>query len=177
MPVPRRLSRTSNWSTSCCGTGRIRSFGRSSRRRSRRTSRRCCPCCWRRIESAFSSLLIETGKAARALLELDESDLREIIDSLDDATVAAICSSSAPDDAADLLDALDDQRRERILEQLGTTQSAKLESLLEGEEETAGSLMNTEFLALHEEMTVAQAVEEIRQSPRKEAFFYVYLRR
>lgn len=120
------------------------------------------------------SLLIETGKAARALLELDDSALREIIDSLDDATVAAICSSSAPDDAADLLDALDDERRERILELLGTTQSAKLESLLEGEEETAGSLMNTEFLALNEEMTVAQAVEEIRQYPRKEAFFYLY---
>jgi Mg/Co/Ni transporter MgtE len=41
------------------------------------------------------SLLIETGKAARALLELDGSDLHEIIGSLDDATVAAICSSSA----------------------------------------------------------------------------------
>ncbi|HEX9162372.1 MAG TPA: magnesium transporter [Thermoanaerobaculia bacterium] len=120
------------------------------------------------------SLLIEAGKAARALLELDPSDLREIIDPLDDATIAAICSSSAPDDAADLLDALDDERRERILELLGATQSAKLESLLEGEEETAGSLMNTEFLALDENFTAAQSIEAIRQYPRKETFFYVY---
>jgi magnesium transporter len=120
------------------------------------------------------SLLIEAGKAARALLDLDEKDLNEIIDSLDDSTVAAICSSSAPDDAADLLDSLDDERRARILEVLGATQGAKLESLLEGEEETAGSLMNTEFLALDEELTVAQAIEAIRQYPRKESFFYVY---
>lgn len=120
------------------------------------------------------SLLIEAGKAARALFELDERDLNEILDSLDDPTLASICSSSAPDDAADLLDFLDDERRARVLEILGATQGAKLESLLEGEEETAGSLMNTEFLALDEELTVMQAIEAIRQYPRKESFFYVY---
>jgi magnesium transporter len=120
------------------------------------------------------SLLIESGKAARALLDLDEADLNEILESLDDSTLASVCSSSAPDDAADLLDVLDEERRARILELLGATQGAKLESLLEGEEETAGSLMNTEFLALGEEMTVAQAIEAIRQYPRKESFFYCY---
>jgi magnesium transporter len=120
------------------------------------------------------SLLIEAGKAARALFELDERDLNEILDDLDDATLASICSSSAPDDAADLLDFLDEERRGRILEILGATQGARLESLLEGEEETAGSLMNTEFLALDEDLTVAQAIEAIRQYPRKESFFYVY---
>lgn len=120
------------------------------------------------------SLLIEAGKAARALFELDDRDLEEILESTDDATLASICSSSAPDDAADLLDVLDEDRRGRILEILGATQGAKLESLLEGEEETAGSLMNTEFLALDEDLTVAQAIEAIRQYPRKESFFYVY---
>ena len=120
------------------------------------------------------SLLIEAGKAARALFELDERDLNEILEDLDDATLASICSSSAPDDAADLLDFLDEERRARILEILGATQGARLESLLEGEEATAGSLMNTEFLALDEDLTVAQAIEVIRQYPRKESFFYVY---
>lgn len=120
------------------------------------------------------SLLIEAGKAARALLELDEADLQGMFDELDDSTLAAICSSSAPDDAADLLDALDEERRQSVLEMLGATQGAKLESLLEGEEETAGALMNTDFLAIEEEMTVAQAIELIRQYPRKESFFYVY---
>jgi magnesium transporter len=120
------------------------------------------------------SLLVEAGKAARALLELDESDLHEILESVDDATLASICSSSAPDDAADLLDFLDEERRNRVLELLGATQGAKLESLLEGEEETAGSLMNTEFFALDEDLTVGEAIEAIRRYPRKDSFFYVY---
>ena len=120
------------------------------------------------------SLLIEAGKAARAILNLVEDDLRDIVSNLDDSSLAAICSSSAPDDAADLLDTLPDGRRERVLQLLGTTQGAKLASLLEGEEETAGALMNTEFLALDEELTVAQSIDAIRQYPRKESFFYVY---
>jgi magnesium transporter len=120
------------------------------------------------------SLLIESGKAGRALLDLDEAGLQEILAAVDDATLASICSSSAPDDAADLLDLLDDERRTRVLQALGAAQGAKLESLLQGEEETAGSLMNTEFLALNEDLTVAEAIEAIRLYPRKESFFYVY---
>lgn len=120
------------------------------------------------------SLLIESGKAARVLLELDEADLRQMFDELDDSTLAAICNSSAPDDAADLLDTLEEDRLQAVLQLLGATQGAKLESLLEGEEETAGALMNTDFLAIEEEMTVAHAIESIRQYPRKESFFYVY---
>ena len=120
------------------------------------------------------SLLIEAGKAARVLLELEIPDLNELLESIDDPTLGAICSSSAPDDAADLLDLLDDERRARILELLGASQSAKLASLLEGEEETAGSLMNSNFLALDEEMSVSEAIGAIRQFPRKESFFYVY---
>jgi magnesium transporter len=120
------------------------------------------------------SLLIEAGKAARALLELDDADLQALLAQLDDGSLASICSSSAPDDAADLLDTLDDERRQRILALLGAAQSAKLEALLEGEEETAGSLMTTQFLALDEDLTVAEAIEAIRRYPRKDSFFYVY---
>ncbi|HVT45227.1 MAG TPA: magnesium transporter [Thermoanaerobaculia bacterium] len=119
-------------------------------------------------------LLIEAGKAARVLLDLGTNEMLEIIADLDDATLAAVCSSSATDDAADLLDALDEERRQAILDRLDPSRGAKLESLLVGDEETAGSLMNTEFLALDEDLTVASAIEAIRKYPRKDSFFYVY---
>src|ERR1043166_326731 len=75
------------------------------------------------------SLLIEAGKAARALFELDDDELQAVLGQLDAHTRAAVCSASAPDDAADLLDTLDDERRQRIFTMLGAAQSAKLESL------------------------------------------------
>lgn len=120
------------------------------------------------------SILIESGKAARVLLELDPDAMPEFIQEFDDATLAAICTSSAPDDAADLLDVLDESRREEVLARLDPSRGAKLESLLVRDRETAGSLMNTEYLALDEDMTVAEAIEAIRQYPRKDSFFYVY---
>lgn len=120
------------------------------------------------------ALLAEAGKAARVLLELDPNELSDVFSNLDDGMIAAICRSSAPDDAADLLDALDDERREEVLEKIGTSHGANLEALLEQEEPTAGSLMTTEYLALNEDLTVANAIEAIRQYPRKDSFFYVY---
>ncbi|HVR41941.1 MAG TPA: magnesium transporter [Thermoanaerobaculia bacterium] len=120
------------------------------------------------------ALLIEAGKAGRVILELDEEHLHEILASIDDDTLAAICSSSAPDDAADLLEILDEPRREAVLARLGAAKGANLEALLTQEQATAGSLMNTEYLALDESLTVAEAIEKIRRYPRKEGFFYVY---
>jgi magnesium transporter len=119
-------------------------------------------------------LLTDAGKAARVILELDADHLVHLVSELDDATIAAICTSSAPDDAADLLDVLPAGRRESVLERLGPARGAKLEALLEHEEATAGSLMTTEFLALDESITVAEAIEAIRRYPRKDSFFYVY---
>jgi len=118
-------------------------------------------------------ILVEAGKAGRVLLELDDSDLLDVIKSLDDSTLASVCGSSASDDAADLLDTLSDERRERVLALLDTV-GTRLESLLEGEEETAGSLMTTQYLALEDSLTVGNAIEAIRGYPRKDSFFYVY---
>lgn len=120
------------------------------------------------------AVLIESGKAGRVLLELDQDELEPVLAEVDDETFAAICSSSAPDDAADLLDVIDDQRRGAILERLGAAPGAGLEALLASEEETAGSIMTTDYLALDESLTVSRAMEAIRNYPRKDSFFYVY---
>lgn len=118
-------------------------------------------------------ILIDAGKAGRVMLELDNKDLLALIAAIDDVTLAAICNSSASDDAADLLDGLSEERRGTVLLLLDSG-GARLESLLEGEEQTAGSLMTTEFLAIDEKMTVEKAIEAIRDYPRKDSFFYVY---
>lgn len=120
------------------------------------------------------ALLIETGKAASSLLELERDEFGDIAGELEDAILISICRSSAPDDAADLLDLLPGDRREQILAKLGGDQGTALEALLEQDEPTAGSIMTTDFLALREDLAVTEAIEAIRRYPRKESFFYVY---
>src|SRR5688572_17145701 len=92
------------------------------------------------------ALLIELRKAGRVLLEIDRDELLDLVSHLDDDTIKAICTSSAPDDAADLLDLLDEERRERILAGLDQGESAHLEGLLVHERPTAGSVMTTDYL-------------------------------
>ena len=69
----------------------------------------------------------------------------------------------APDSAADLLNALDDQRSEDILEEMEDEPAADVEKLLEYDEDTAGGMMTNYFLALSQDATVLQAIEEMRK--------------
>jgi magnesium transporter len=68
----------------------------------------------------------------------------------------------APDSAADLLNALDDQQSEEILEEMEDEPAADVEELLDYDEDTAGGMMTNYFLALPQDATVLDAIEEMR---------------
>ena len=69
-----------------------------------------------------------------------------------------------PDDAADLIVDLDQERRLPILEAVPEPKQAKIRALLSYNPETAGGLMSPNFLALSRDTTVASALDEVRQS-------------
>ena len=106
--------------------------------------------------------------AADVLSEMNRPLAVSILDDLIDqeiAYAALLLEQMAPDDAADILQALDAERRARLLSQVDPDLARKLSQLMRYGEETAGGLMTTEFLALRDGMTVAQAIEHIRGSP------------
>ena len=96
--------------------------------------------------------------------ELDTGHQVEFIENRSDAEAAEILGSMAPDDAADLIAELDQERRLPILGLLPEPQQRKVRSLLSYNPETAGGLMSPDFLCLPETDTVTQALEAIRAS-------------
>ncbi len=96
--------------------------------------------------------------------ELDEHHRLEFIRERPDAQVAAVIARMAPDDAADLIGEIDQERRLRILELVPPAHRRKIESLLGYNPSTAGGLMSVEFLALGEQDTASQAIERVRSS-------------
>jgi len=106
---------------------------------------------------------IDTEVAAEALSEMDPETQAQIIESLDAGKAADILEEMAPDEAADVLGELEEETSEEILEEMESAPKAEVEELLEYDENTAGGLMNTEFIAVHEDATVADAVEALRQ--------------
>ena len=96
--------------------------------------------------------------------ELDEHHQLEFIRERPDSQVAAVVARMAPDDAADLIVEIDQERRGRILALLPSTQRRQIEALLGYNPSTAGGLMSPDFISLLPADTVAQALEKVRSS-------------
>lgn len=103
--------------------------------------------------------------AADALAEMQTPLAVTVIEDLleeDPAFAGRLMELMAPDDAVDLLQALDDPEREHLLRQIEGEPADELFELSKYDEESAGGLMTTDFLALREDMTVREAIEFIR---------------
>ena len=96
------------------------------------------------IEAVGQDLELE----ADVFEELDTEHQTEFVRSRSDAEAARLLSSMAPDDAADLIGDIDQERRLPILALLPEPQQRKVRSLLSYHPETAGGLMSPDFLCL-----------------------------
>jgi len=113
-------------------------------------------------ESIFEN--IDSEVAADALTEVDPDIQASILESLETETAADIVEEMSPDHAADALSELGEETSEEILEEMENAPKSEVRELLEFEEDTAGGMMNTEFVSLHEHATVADALQALRQN-------------
>jgi len=105
---------------------------------------------------------IDSEVAAEALSEVEPDIQASILESLETEKAADIVEEMSPHEAADVLAELEQQTSEDILEEMEHEPKAEVEELLEYHESSAGGLMNTEFVALPEDATIAQAMEALR---------------
>lgn len=105
---------------------------------------------------------IDSEVAAEALQEIDPRMQASILESLEPEKAADIIEEMSPDEAADALSELEDETSEDILDEMESEPKNEVSELLEYEEDSAGGMMNTEYVALHENATVADAYEAIR---------------
>jgi len=105
---------------------------------------------------------IDSEVAADALTEVDPKMQARILESLEPEKAADIVEEMAPDEAADVLSELHEETSEEILDEMASAPKTEVRELLEFEEDTAGGLMNTEYVALHENATVQDAFGALR---------------
>ncbi|MEL6666454.1 MAG: magnesium transporter [Pseudomonadota bacterium] len=101
---------------------------------------------------------------ADILIELREEYREDAVEVMSDEAVVEALDELETDDATAVLEDLDEDRRERILEELEPEDRAVLEASFDFEEDTAGRLMQREFLAAPEFWSVGQTIDYAREN-------------
>jgi Mg/Co/Ni transporter MgtE len=111
-------------------------------------------------EAIFENM--DSEAAAEALSEVDPDIQASIIESLETEKAADIIEEMSPDEAADVLGELGKETSEEILEEMEPEPKTEVRELLEFREDSAGGLMNTEYVAVPESCNVQDAMDAIR---------------
>ena len=114
-------------------------------------------------------------QAGAVLSEMDNESLLALVEALDQGEVSEILDRMPPDEAADVVETLPEEQAEQILDRMPEEESEEIQELLQYGESTAGGIMTPEFVAVHEDMTVGQALDHVRKAVTKEGVFYVYV--
>jgi CBS domain-containing protein len=96
--------------------------------------------------------------------ELDDEHQVEFLRERSDREVAAVLGRMETDDAADLLLEIEQDRRLPILNLLPASKQRKIKTVLGYNPQTAGGLMNPDFLSVPATATVAQGLARVRGS-------------
>jgi magnesium transporter len=120
-------------------------------------------------------LLYSIRRADKTLKELPHDLLPDILACIEDEKVARVISRADPDDAVTFIDALPEERRERVLTLVEPEGKEKLRKLISYPEGTVGRIMTTDYLSLPPDTTAQGAIDKIRERGELETFFYLYV--
>ena len=122
----------------------------------------------------FGSMDVET--AAEALHELEPKVQVGIIDDMSKEQASDILEQMPPDEAADVLGDLPEAKAQELINLMEKEEAEDVQELLEHEEDTAGGIMTTEYIAFPPDMTVEEAIKELRlEAPNVETVYYLYI--
>ncbi len=110
--------------------------------------------------------LLPRDRSALVFTDLPVDRQEELIHSLAIDQTREIFAGMAPDDRVRLVDELPGEVTRRLLDSLSREELAATRELLNYPPDTAGHLMTPNYVALRPDMTVAQAIDHIRRSPK-----------
>lgn len=106
--------------------------------------------------------LLSKEKAANVFVELDSDSKEELISKLTDKEINNVMNEIYMDDAADLIEEMPSNVVKRILANTKLEDRKIINELLKYPDDTAGTVMTTEFMDLKENMTVNEAFQRIK---------------
>jgi len=110
------------------------------------------------------------------VIEEDNENMKDYIAEMRPSYAAEMLSEMYTDNAVDLLNMLDKGQKAKYLSLMSTEDAGEIKELLHYEDDTAGSIMTTEFVSIVANQTVRSAMYVLKnQADVAETIYYVYV--
>jgi len=120
--------------------------------------------------------LLPKGLAAETFVEMDTEEQKLLIQSFSDSELKEVVNELYVDDAAALVEEMPANVVRRILSQADPQMRQSINQILQYPDNSAGSLMTTEYVSLRPDMTVGESILRIRrQGVDKETIYTCYV--
>lgn len=123
---------------------------------------------------------LSTELASEVLSELDEDTASQITAELTSEEISELLEELPHDEMADIAAELPAEQRLEVLSNLPEEEQEIVSNLMKYPPDSAGGIMTDEFIYLHADLTVEQAMNKLRWSDPdddQEGVSYVYVRR
>ncbi len=118
---------------------------------------------------------LDIGNAAVVLDDTDPQSRLQILQKLESDKLARVLDEMPVDEAADIIEEVPEKDREDILDLMEEKDAEEVEEILGYPEDSAGRVMNPEFVSVRENNDVEDAIRHIRSLEVDEQVFYVYV--
>jgi magnesium transporter len=120
--------------------------------------------------------LLSKELAAETFVEMDSEEQELLIKGFSDAELKDVVDELYVDDAADIVEEMPANVVRRILSQAAPDMRKMINEILKYPEDSAGSIMTTEYVALRPDMTAEDAIKRIRRTGvEKETIYTCYV--
>ena len=127
-------------------------------------------------ELALAFRLIPKDKAAEVFSNMDTAMQTYLVTMFTEKELKELLDDLYMDDTVDMLEELPANLVKRILATVSASDRSMINQLLNYPEDSAGSIMTTEYVDLREEMTVGQAMAHIKKTGiHKETIYTCYI--
>ena len=127
-------------------------------------------------ELAIVFRLLNKTEAADIFARMDDDTQEKLVSILSDKEVSSIISKMYVDDAADMIEELPANLVTKVLKNTNPEKRKQINEILKYPEDSAGSIMTTEYIELDDDDTVKDAFDKIRKTGlKKETVYTTYV--
>ena len=108
------------------------------------------------------------------IIEEDVEDVEEYLREMDERYAARMLAEMYADNAVDILQQVQEDEVRKYLRMMPHKTSNEIRVLLNYEDDTAGAMMTTEIIAIHESQTVGSAMTTVKKMAEEATVFDIF---